>query len=115
MPNIHRRTFAALIAASAFLLAAPPATARSLNDLRASGVVGERFDGFAVIRDAGASSRARDTVDTVNARRQKIYARRAGEQGVSPDQVGRVYARRILGKAPAGTWFLAEDGGWSRK
>ncbi len=31
------------------------------------------------------------------------------------DQVGRVYAAEIMQKAPAGTWFLGEGGGYTRK
>ena len=54
-------------------------------------------------------------VDAVNAKRRAIYAARAKEQGTAADQVGRVYARQILGKAPAGTWFLQESGKWVRK
>ena len=54
-------------------------------------------------------------VDAVNAKRRAIYAERAKEQGTTADQVGRVYARQILTKAPAGTWFLKESGKWVRK
>ena len=54
-------------------------------------------------------------VDAVNAKRRAIYAERAKEQGTTADQVGRVYARQILTKAPAGTWFLKESEEWVRK
>ncbi len=89
------------------------AGAQSLNALRASGAVGEGYDGLARVRKAGGG--ARSVVDAVNAKRRAIYAARAKEQGTTADQVGRVYARQILGKAPAGTWFLKESGTWVRK
>ena len=87
--------------------------AQSLDAVRASGAVGEQFDGYATVRDAGADVKA--LVDTVNAKRRGIYEQRAAEQGVSADQVGRVYAEKIMQKAPAGTWFRDESGNWSQK
>ena len=103
----------ALPVAAAAALFPIAAGAQSLNELRASGAVGEGYDGFARVRKAGGG--ARSVVDAVNAKRRAIYAERAKEQGTTADQVGRVYARQILGKAPAGTWFLKESGEWVRK
>ena len=103
----------ALPVAAAAALFPVAAGAQSLNELRASGAVGEGYDGFARVRKAGGG--ARSVVDAVNAKRRAIYAERAKEQGTTADQVGRVYARQILGKAPAGTWFLKESGKWVRK
>lgn len=91
------------------------ATALSLSELRASGVVGERYDGYAVVRETPAPAGVRAFVDQVNAQRQSIYEERAAQQGVTPGQVGRVYARQIYQEVPAGTWFLDESGSWVRK
>lgn len=117
MQFTHRRRFITLLALSLFALVfgAMPATAQSLDELRRSGVVGERYDGLAVVRDPGASSAVRDLVAEVNAERRRIYAKRAAEEGVPADQVGRVYVQRIFRDAPAGTWFLGEDGRWVKK
>ena len=95
----------------AILVPTLPAAAQDLNALRASGAMGERFDGYAEARDAGV----RDQVKTINARRQQIYSQRAAEQGVSAAQVGRIYAKEIMANAPAGTFFLGEDGNWIQK
>jgi len=100
--------FAVVLAVGSF---AAPATAQSLDDLRASGAVGERFDGLAVARDASAA----DAVTGINAKRTKIYAERAAAQGVSAEDVGKVYAQKILEKAPAGTWIQAPDDSWTQK
>lgn len=112
-----RRRFLSIMVALPVVAAAAlfpvAAGAQSLNALRASGAVGEGYDGFARVRKAGGG--ARSVVDAVNAKRRAIYAERAKEQGTTADQVGRVYARQILGKAPAGTWFLKESGEWVRK
>ncbi len=101
------------VAAAAAALFPVAAGAQSLDALRASGAVGEGYDGFTRVRKAGGG--ARSVVDAVNAKRRAIYAERAKEQGTTADQVGRVYARQILGNAPAGTWFLKESGTWVRK
>ncbi len=112
----HHSWFAVLAAVIlAVTMAAGPAWAQSLDDLRASGVVGERFDGFAQVRDAGASQSARSIVNAVNQKRRQIYSKRAAQQGVPVGQVGRVYAKQIMQKAPKGTWFLGESGRWTRK
>ncbi len=95
-------------------LFALPASAQSLDAARASGMVGERFDGYAVARES-ATSAVRQMVDKVNRERGQIYAKRAREQRVSPDQVGKFYAAQIVAKAPAGTWVLSSSGAWSRK
>lgn len=106
-----RRDFLAAMAAAALTLTVLPARAQSLNELRASGAIGEAFDGFARARTAGMQNQ----VDAINAQRRAIYQQRAASQGVSAAQVGRVYAREIFNNAPAGTWFLDESGAWTRK
>ena len=105
-----RLTFLA-VAILALGLSGPPALAQSLDQLRASGAVGERFDGYAQALQSSAAG----TVDQVNAKRSQIYADRAASEGVSPDQIGRVYAKQILAKAPSGTKILQENGAWTTK
>lgn len=94
-------------------LAASPAVAQSLNDLRASGAIGEGHDGYVRVRKPGGGVQA--AADSINAKRRALYAKRAAEQGVSPAQVGQVYARQIVSQAPPGTWFLSSSGAWSQK
>jgi len=109
--KIRPIVYALALTLVAAALAGAPARAQSLDDLRASGAVGEKFDGFLVARDPSAQA----FVDQVNAKRKQIYAQSAAAQGAPADQVGRVYARRILNDAPAGTWFLGLDGKWVKK
>ncbi len=117
MARRHHITWTALLLALVLALAASgtPARAQSLDALRASGAVGERFDGLAVVRDPGASAQVQSVVQQVNQQRRQIYGQRASQQGVPIGQVGRVYAAEIMRNAPAGTWFLAENGQWGRK
>ncbi len=94
------------------LLGALPAWAQSLESLRASGALGERYDGLVAVRQASAD--ANRIAGEVNAQRQGIYKQRAAEQGVAWEQVGRVYAQQIFAQSPKGTWFLSEQG-WTQK
>lgn len=117
MEMMHRRRILTVL--TLFLLAgifaAPPAIAQSLDALRKSGVVGERYDGYLVLRQANAPADVRSLVTQVNAKRKKIYEERAKQQNVPADQVGQVYAKEIFQSAPSGTWFLGADGRWVKK
>ncbi len=110
-----RRNFSRALVMAAVVLAlglsAPPVLAQSLDELRASGAVGERYDGYAQALQSSAAG----VVEQVNAKRGQIYAQRASQEGTSADQIGRVYARQIFAKAPRGTKFLQEDGSWITK
>jgi uncharacterized protein YdbL (DUF1318 family) len=88
---------------------------RVLDEPRRSGAVGERYDGFAVVRDRAQAAKLAPIVDRVNAERRTIYSQRATAERVSVEQIGRVYASEILKSAPAGTWFLEESGRWVQK
>ena len=91
-----------------------PASAQTLNDARASGMIGEQMDGFAVAR-GNATSAARALVATVNGKRRQIYAAQARKQKVPASQVGKVFAGKIAAKAPKGTWIQSSSGAWARK
>ena len=92
-----------------------PANADPLHDFRNAGVIGERFDGYLEVRDPAAGADARALVREVNERRRDVYRKRASEQGVSPDVVGRVYAQRIFANVPRGVWLKEEDTNWAQK
>lgn len=88
-----------------------PAFAQSLDALRASGDVGERYDGYAVALNQSAAGE----VEKINRQRRKIYEEKAAEQGVQPSQVGMVYAKQIFKKLPPGSKFMTQDGKWITK
>ena len=104
---------AALILGSGAVMS--PANADPLDDFRNAGVIGERFDGYLEVRDPAAGADARALIREVNERRRAVYTKRASEQGVSPDAVGRVYAQRIVADVPRGVWIKREDGSWAQK
>ena len=116
MPMRHLHVVAAFLALVAIVaLAAPPAVAASLDQYRAQGVIAERYDGLVEVRTSDAPAEARRLVEQVNQKRRQIYQSRASEQGVSAEQVGRVYATQIMEKAPAGTYFKQPNGSYVRK
>ena len=114
-----RRWFVRLIGAGLLVFALVPAAsaqspARLLDAPRAAGTVGERYDGYAVVRGAptpGISS----LVEQVNADRRALYAQRAATDGAPVEAIGKIYAAEIIKSAPKGTWFLSESGQWTQK
>jgi uncharacterized protein YdbL (DUF1318 family) len=99
------------------VLGAAPALAQSkpLDAPRNSGVVGERYDGYAVVRDSKASADVRKLVEDTNAERRKVYQDQAAAKGAPAEEVGKVYAGQIMSAAPAGWWFQGADGAWVQK
>ena len=115
---LKRNRFFNVFAAALFVLAgATAALAQSqiLDGPRRTGTIGERFDGYAVVRSQAEAVTMAPLVGSVNAERRKVYSERAHAENVPVDQIGRVYAAEIFRNAPAGTWFLREDGQWTRK
>lgn len=92
------------------LLYAFPAWSDNLEQLRASGMIGENASGFVVARDPSTQGE----VEAINAKRKAIYQEKATVQGVSAEQVGKVYASEIFKKVPAGTWIQL-NGQWVKK
>lgn len=92
-------------------LTALPAAASQLDELLASGALGERFDGFVEARDPSAAAVAQQ----INDKRRAVYEQRAQETGQTVDVVGRIYAAEIWERADPGTWFRDEGGGWVQK
>ena len=114
-----RRGFAALLFAGFSTFAAGPfvdakAQSRLLDAPRAAGTVGERYDGFAIVRGSASPDLAA-LVAQVNAERRAVYAQRAATDKASIEAVGRIYAAEIMKAAPPKSWFLAESGQWTQR
>lgn len=89
-------------------------TARLLDAPRIAGLVGERYDGYAVPRGK-VDSALSALIDKVNADRRAVYAKQAAADKVPIEAVGKIYAAEIIKSAPVGTWFLGENGQWTQK
>ncbi|SFL68642.1 YdbL family protein [Nitrosomonas communis] len=88
-----------------------PVRADNLEQLRASGAIGESYSGYVIARNPNAQAQA----NAINTQRKAIYQEKATAQRVGVDQVGKVYAIEIFKKLPTGTWFQKENGRWVRK
>lgn len=116
MRPLLKLVFALTVAFAALFAAPGPARADArLDAYRANGVIAERFDGYVEIRASNAPSEARALVEDVNARRRALYSRRAGESDVPVAEVGKVFATKIAGMAPPGTYFRRPSGDYVRK
>ena len=118
--DMTRRSALRFLGAAAILLvlaglpAIGGAESRLLDAPRAAGLVGERFDGYAVARGSVAPD-VQALVDQVNKERHDVYAARASSENVPIEAIGKIYAAEIMKSAPAGTWFLSESGQWTKK
>lgn len=115
--SFDRRAWFAASALLLFLLAGfSPAEAakRPLDPPRAQGIVGERYDGFAVLRKT-APKAIKTLVDKTNDQRRAVYRKQAKATKTTVKAVGQIYAKEIMKNAPSGTWFLHESGKWSKK
>ena len=113
MADVAKALLGAILA-TFVAVAAPPAGAQSLDAYRAEGVIAERWDGLVEVRGSAPAEAAR-LVAEVNARRQALYRERAQSQNVPVEEVGKIYAQEVLGKAPPGTYFRKPDGSYVRK
>ncbi|MEQ8604176.1 MAG: YdbL family protein [Marivibrio sp.] len=120
--NARRGLLAALLAAPVLalpvlaLIGAAPAAASPLDGPRDAGVVGERYDGLAVVRDEGrADAQVRGLVADINRQRRAYYEEQAAAQNAPVPAIAAIYAETIFEKAPSGWWFLRQDGRWVQK
>lgn len=105
---------AGLLAALMLALAAP-AMADPLDDARAAGQIGERPDGYVSAVSPNAPGNIQALVQSTNAKRLKAYQDIAAKQGVPVEQVGALTAEKIIGKMPAGWYYMNASGSWVQK
>lgn len=84
-----------------------------IDQLKASGAIGENNRGFVEVRGGGGDAAA--VVSAENQDRQTVYAAIGKQQGVSPDEVGRVRAKKIAAASAPGVWIQKDDGTWVKK
>lgn len=115
MTTVRRLALLVCVALGVGLGSTVQAEERPLDAPRAQGLIGERFDGYAVVHDAKASAAIRTLVENTNSARRKVYEKQAAATNAPVAEVGKVYAAEILQKAPAGTWLQGADGRWTQK
>ena len=97
------------------LLGAAPAQAITLDEAKARGYVGERYDGYLALVDPGAPAEVRALVDEVNAKRRARYAEIAQKRGVPVEAVGKLTAEKVINQAAPGTFVMTPKGAWQQR
>ena len=107
---------AAALAAALFLLAhAPAARADALDDAKASGLVGERLDGYLGLVDPNAPAAVKTLVEDVNKKRAHHYETIAKKEGTNATAVAALAGVKLVERAPAGQFVMDASGTWKKK
>ena len=104
------------LALATFAMPTPAAAqpSASVASARATGVVGERFDGF--LGYVATPSRAlRSQVDSINIRRRALYSSLAVRRSVTPQDVGIAAACQLFRRVAVGEPYMLNDGVWRRR
>lgn len=106
---------AAGLAAAALGSAAFAMVQDASAQLRASGEVGERYDGYlGVVGDASSAIRAE--VDAINIKRRAFYTDLAAKRGAKIEEVGATTACQIFAsKIQPGQYYMLNDGVWRQR
>ena len=101
--------------AVALVLGAPAAAQTPAVDAaRASGAVGERYDGYLGVA-ALVSPAVRSQVSRINIQRRTLYSNLASSRGASPQDVGITAGCQLLGRVAVGQSYMLADGQWRRR
>ena len=109
------RLLTGLALALALLGAAPAAQAITLDEAKARGYVGERYDGYLALVDQSAPAEVRALVEEVNAKRRARYAEIAQKRGVPVEAVGKLTAEKVINQAAPGTFVMTPKGAWQQR
>jgi uncharacterized protein YdbL (DUF1318 family) len=91
------------------------ASALTLEEAKAQGLVGERPDGFVGIVDPKAPAAVRTLVEEVNAKRRRAYEEIAQKNGVPFEAVAALAGQKLIDKTPPGQWIMDAKGNWVRR
>ena len=101
--------------ALALLVAAPAAAQTAAVDAaRASGAVGERYDGYLGVASS-VSPAVRSQVSRINIQRRSLYSNLAASRGASPQDVGITAGCQLLRRVAMGESYMLADGQWRRR
>ncbi|MFQ5474165.1 MAG: YdbL family protein [Dehalococcoidia bacterium] len=114
-PIAMRHVLRALLIVAFALAAAPGAHADALDDLKASGRVGEQIDGYVGIVTSSPSEELRALVDDINRKRRERYAEIARKRGVDISQVAALAGEKLVLRAPPGQYVRDSRGEWRKR
>ena len=96
------------------LLAGPAAAQDAVIAARASGIVGERYDGY-LGAAAALSPSLRTQVGVINIKRRALFSDLASRRGVTAGDVGVAAACTLLARVTVGEVYLLTEGQWRRR
>jgi len=117
MTKLVLRLAGLALAMLAVPLGSAPAVAQTsavVASARASGVVGERFDGYLGFA-AAPSGALRAQVDAINIRRRALYSSLAVRRSVTPQDVGITAACQLMLRVAVGEAYMLSVGVWLRR
>lgn len=85
-----------------------------VDQARAQGTVGERYDGYMGIVGAGSPA-LRSAVGAINIKRRSLYSSLAANKGATPQEVGLTAGCQLLARVAVGQAYLLSDGVWRRR
>ena len=91
-----------------------PASADALDDAKRNGLVGETTRGY-IAPVASPTAEVTRLVNDINQRRRAAYEDIAKKNGIPVQQVEALTGKRIIERAPAGTYYQDGGGTWKRK
>ena len=98
----------------AFAAPAPAQTGSAVTAARASGIVGERYDGYLGFA-ATPSEQVRRQVGSINIRRRSLYTGLASRRGVNLQAVGIAAGCELLAQVTVGEAYMLNDGVWRKR
>ena len=105
---------AALVAMGCLAASASAQSGGAVSSARATGLIGERYDGYLGVRSALPVPARRATED-VNIRRRALYSGLASRRGASPQEVGITAGCSLLARVGIGEWYLLANGTWRQR
>jgi uncharacterized protein YdbL (DUF1318 family) len=112
MSSLSRIATAALLC---LVFSLGPAKAQSLEEAKASGLVGERIDGYVGLVVANPPADIQSMVDQINEERRTKYAEIADQRGVPVDAVAQIAGQKLIERASPGEFVAGADGRWRQK
>ncbi len=111
------KTLILALVTTAFMMGAAHADAvkDAIDAAKASGTVGERWDGYVAPVNPPVSANLQQAIDTMNLRRKDIYEKAAKKTNATLEQAGVVFAENIITGLPDGYYYLPKGEGWTQK
>ena len=97
------------------LLCVGAASASSLQLAKTQGLIGERQDGYLGYMVKPAAQQTKILVKDVNGKRRSKFQSTAKNNGLTVQDVAKLFFQRALKASKAGNFIQANDGSWQKK